>query len=184
MKKLMKFARGLVFKNKKNNVVELANQAGDKATEILRFSLATKLNTTVDLLPEALLKLASTQMAQLPDGYIIYTCNGSRRAALVINMTLEAGKFPFIYHADDGESSPVDLLYADMEYESLGSFVDYICRDENLQLYHAVVTLVPRDLNGIGVIQSILNAKLGDVCYHDEMGIRRIIKQTIEQLRA
>lgn len=165
-----------------SNIIELAEQSGTKAAEILRLSIANKLGSSPDSLDQACLKLTADLMAKLADGYVIYQCNGLRRAALVINMELEGYCFPFVFHKDDGNASPVGLLYADVHYSYLGSLQDYICRDENVYLYHAIADLIPLSFNGIGIIQAIENAKQAGVSNIDQLGLRRVAKATIAEL--
>lgn len=166
-----------------SNIIKIADQTGDKALEILRFSLAKKLNTSVECVFDSILINASALMANVPDGYVLYRDDGMTRAALVLNMEILGLMFPFVFHADDGESDPVGLLYADLEHACLGQFIDYIGHDENLHLFHSVARYIPATLNGIGVIQAIHNAKQEKVAYYDDLGIRRVCKFTKAQLQ-
>jgi hypothetical protein len=166
-----------------SNVIELAEQPGTKVAEILRLSIANKLGVSPDDLFEACLKLTGDLMAKLADGYVIYQYNGLRRAALVINMEFEGYCFPFVFHKDDGNASPVGLLYADVHYSHLGSLQDYICcDDEHVHLYHAIADFIPLSLNGIGIIQAMENAKQAGVSNRDDLGLRRVAKATVAQL--
>lgn len=164
------------------NIIDLAEQSGTKAAEILRLSIANKLGVSPDNRFEACLKLTGDLVAKLPDGYVIYQYNGLRRAALVINMEFEGNCFPFLFRRDDGNASPVGLLYADVQYSYLGSLEDYICCDEHVDLYHAIADLIPLSLNGIGIIQAIENAKRAEVSNLDQLGLRRVAKTTIAEL--
>jgi hypothetical protein len=167
-----------------NNVIELTEQPGEKVADILRFSIASKLGISPDNLFETALKLTADLVAKIPDGYVLYQCNGLRRAALVINIEIEGYCFPFIFHKDgcDDDPAPVGLLYADVQYSHLGSFINYISSDENIFLYSALVSHMPASLNGIGVIQAIENAKKAGVVYFDDLGIRRVAKATTVEL--
>lgn len=165
-----------------SNIIELPEQSGTKAAEILRSSIANKLGTSPDNLDQACLKLTAGLMAKLANGYVIYQYNGLQRAALVINIEHEGYCFPFIFHKDDGNASPVGLLYADVQYSYLGSLEDYICCDEHVDLYHAIADLIPLSINGIGIIQTIENAKQAGVSNLDQFGLRRVAKTTIAEL--
>ncbi len=187
MNKLTGFFRNLVIKDKakaeRSNVVQLADQAGKKAQEVLRFSIAKALNTSVERVNDAMVENAATLMAKVPDGYVLYRYEGVTRAALIINMEYYGQNFPFIFHSDAGESEPVGLLHADMEYECLGAFIDYLCQDDNMHFYHAAAHYIPASLNGIGFIQAIYNAKQEKVLYYHELDIRRVCKSTVDQLQ-
>lgn len=164
------------------NVIDLAEQSGAKAAEILRLSIENKRGTSPGNIYQVYLKQTADSMAKLADGYVIYQCNGFRRAALVINIELEGYCFPFIFHRDDGASSPVGLLNADAEYSYIGSLEDYICSDQHVCLFHAIADSIPLSLNGIGIIQAIENAKQAGVSDLDELDLRRVAKATIAEL--
>ena len=187
MNKLTGFFLNLVGEDKtqenRTKVIQLADQSGKKAQEILRFSIAKALNTSVERIYDAMVENAATLMAKVPDGYVLYRYEGTTRAALIINIEFYGQKFPFIHHSDDGASDPVGLLYSDMEFECLGAFIDYLRQDDNIHFYHAAASYIPASLNGIGFIQAIYNAKQGKVLYYNEQDIRRVCKITVAQLQ-
>lgn len=162
-----------------SNVINLASFDNTRNKDVVLNTIALKLGTTKDQIASVHLKVTAQLMAKVEDGYVMYTRDGVRRAALVVNVDVEGSKFPFIYHADDGGSEPVGLLYADAEFEFLGSFEDYICADANVYLYHALADHIPLGYNGIGVIQAIDMAKTSNVSTVNELGIRRIARDAI-----
>ena len=169
----------------KNNIIQMSDRVEKKAQEIALFSVAKALNVPVENVVEEMVKRASELMAKVPDGYILYRCDGMTRAALVINAEVYGQKFPFIFHSDsdDDESEPVGLLYADMEYEFLGAFIDYLVRDDNMHWYHSLAHHIPQTLGGIGFIQAIHNAKQQKLEYFNDLDVRRVSKLTVAQLQ-
>ena len=163
-------------------VINLADVGHKNNRDVVLNTIAHKLNTTKDLINETHMHVTAKLMADVNDGYIVYVINGIRRAALVVNVVIGNGKFPFIYHADDGNSDPVGLLFKDVEFEYLGSFKDYIRNDANVMLYHSVADHIPMELNGIGIIQAVEMAKCHSISSSNELGIRRIARDTIRLL--
>lgn len=165
------------------NVINLFDSKGKNANEVLINTIASRLKTTKENIFNAHLLVTSKLMAEVQDGYIMYMVGDTYRSALVVNMEVEGYKFPFIYHVDDGISSPVGLLYNSDSYEYIGDFIDYVCREENVYLYHELANHIPLELNAIGVIQGIEMAKRDNIRYTNELGIRRIAKDCIQMLK-
>ena len=166
----------------KTNVISLHDRFELKARDVLVHTIATKLNISKNSIYPEHLKVTSALMADVADGYILYSYNSTIRAALIINTIIAGNVFPFIYHSDSEGAEPLGLLYADMSFEHIGSFSDYISADDNLHYYHSFSSYIPKDLNGMGFIQAIYNAKLNNVNYFDNFNIRRIAKLTKQEL--
>lgn len=158
----------------------------DSSTQVLKNLIAHTLHTTPDNIVPACMRLAARLSAQVEDGYILYRHTAAPevlRAALVVNLEVDGKCFPMVYHQDNGESAPMALLLATMEYQWLGDFVDHITSDENVWLYHALADHIPMHLNGIGIIQALHLARQQGITPADQVGLQRVAKQTLQLLQ-
>ena len=130
---------------------------------------------------EELIEILAENAAVVEDGYLLYDDKGLMRAALLINIDMFGSRLPMLFHSDTGEHfSPQGVLLKNTHHVALGSFEDYICKDENNYYYHLIGDMIDAAHGGLPLIQAIEFSKSSGIPYTDELGLRRAAKMAIE----